>query len=53
VLKWAHENGCPWDRKTCSLAVQSGHTKIVKWIHQHGCPCDHGTRHAIIVARIT
>jgi hypothetical protein len=25
LLKWARENDCPWDEKTCSVAAKKGH----------------------------
>ena len=25
LLKWARENGCIWDRRTCSYAALNGH----------------------------
>jgi hypothetical protein len=25
VLKWPHENGCPWDREAFDFAVERGH----------------------------
>ena len=31
VLKWAHENGCPWNEYTCSSAARGGHLEVLKW----------------------
>eukprot|EP00797_Seminavis_robusta_P010078 Sro173_g076240.2 (279) ;mRNA; r:28935-29771 len=30
-LKWARENGCPWDVWTCAFAARNGHLEILKW----------------------
>ena len=30
VLKWAHENGCPWDWRTCAFAADGGHLEALK-----------------------
>ena len=40
ILKWARENGCPWDAGTCSCAAQNGHFEILKWARENGCPWD-------------
>jgi hypothetical protein len=37
-LKYAHENGCPWDEKTCSLAAENGQLECLKYAHENGCP---------------
>ena len=28
---YAHENECPWDEKTCSLAAENGHLECLKY----------------------
>ena len=33
-----HENGCPWDEGTCSLAAEYGHLECLKYAHENGCP---------------
>jgi hypothetical protein len=38
VLKWARENGCPWDELTCAWAAKSGHIEVLKWARANGCP---------------
>jgi hypothetical protein len=39
ILKFAHENGCPWDESaTIYHAARRGHFEIVKWLHENGCP---------------
>ena len=40
VLKWLHENGCPWDADTCSRAVRGCHIDVLKYLHENGCPWD-------------
>ena len=42
-LKYAHENGCPWDEDTCSEAAKGGHLKVLKYAHENGCPWDEWT----------
>ena len=31
---YAHENGCPWDEKSCSLAAENGHLECLKYAHE-------------------
>jgi hypothetical protein len=38
VLRWARENGCPWNSNTCSSAANGGHFEILKWARENGCP---------------
>ena len=33
-----HENGCPWDKYTCSHAAASGHLSVLQYSHENGCP---------------
>ena len=42
-LRYAHENGCPWNWKTCAHAAANGHLKCLKYAHENGCPCEEGT----------
>jgi len=37
-LKFAHENGCPWDEDTCEIAAENGHIECLKYAHENGCP---------------
>jgi hypothetical protein len=37
-LRYAHENGCPWDEKTCSEAAAGGHLECLRYAHENGCP---------------
>ena len=43
MLKWARENGCPWDAGMCYSLAYHGHFEILKWAHENGCPWDVGT----------
>ena len=38
MLKWAREQGCPWDPKVCSCAAERGHLDVLKWAREQGCP---------------
>jgi hypothetical protein len=40
LLKYAHENGCPWDKYTCYSAAFNGHLECLKYAHENGCPWD-------------
>ena len=45
VLKWARENGCPWDEgATCAYAAYGGHLDVLKWARLNGCPWDENSR---------
>jgi hypothetical protein len=37
-LKYARENGCPWDEDTCCGAACGGHLDCLKYAHENGCP---------------
>ena len=43
MLKYAHENGCPWNLYTCRLAAREGHLEVLKYAHENGCPWDKWT----------
>ena len=38
LLKFLHENGCPWNNRTCSEAAYNGHLECLKYAHENGCP---------------
>jgi len=38
VLRWAREQGCPWDEWTCARAAEGGHLEVLKWAREHHCP---------------
>ena len=40
VLKWARQNGYPWNSDTCIYAAYNGHFEILKWARLNGCPWD-------------
>ena len=46
-LKYAHENGCPWNTSSyqdlCSRAALYGHIECLKYAHENGCPWDKET----------
>jgi len=37
-LKYAHENGFPWNAATCSAAVEAGHLECLQYALEQGCP---------------
>ena len=37
-LKYAHENGCPWNSGTCKFAAENSHLECLKYAHENGCP---------------
>jgi len=43
ILKWARENGCPWNEDICSDAASNGHLDCLKWARENGCPWDEYT----------
>ena len=45
ILKYAHENGCPWDENTCCRAAENGYLDCLKYVHENGCPWNEGTCH--------
>ena len=38
MLKYAHENGCPWNEDTCKEAAREGYLDVLKYAREHGCP---------------
>ena len=38
-LKYAHENGCPWDEWTCRQAFQNKHLDCLKYCIVNNCEC--------------
>ena len=42
-MKWARQNGCPWDKTTCSRASWEGHLDVLKWARENRCPWDWAT----------
>ncbi len=37
-MKWARENGAPWDEWTCAFAARGGHLDVLKWARENGAP---------------
>jgi hypothetical protein len=46
VLRWAREQGIPWDWRTCVNAARGGHLEVLQWAREHDCPWTEGTCHA-------
>ena len=44
MLKWARENGCPWDECTCLCAAKHSHLEVLKWARENDCPWIEDTR---------
>jgi len=38
LLKWFHEQGCPWDQNCCAAAARGGHLDVLMWLKDQGCP---------------
>ena len=39
LLRWARENGCPWNADTCGTRRAAG-SDLLRWARENGCPCD-------------
>ena len=37
-LKFLHENGCPWNERTCDQAAKKNRLDCLKYLHKNGCP---------------
>jgi len=37
-LRYAHENGCPWDFRVRFEAAVRGHRDCLMYAERHGCP---------------
>jgi hypothetical protein len=44
VLRWARENGAPWDELTCANAAEGGHVELLRWARENGAPWTKNTR---------
>jgi len=40
ILKYLHENGCPWNEFTRYCAMVNGHLDILQYLHENECPWD-------------
>jgi len=38
VLKYLHENGCPWNEECCEIASLYEYLEVLKYLHENGCP---------------
>ncbi len=45
LLKWAHEQGYPWDQLTCAQTARVGHLEMLKWLKEQACPWNEWTCH--------
>lgn len=43
LVKWAKENGAPWDERICSFASRYGHLEVLKCARENGAPWDERT----------
>lgn len=43
IMKWLHENGCPWEWCTFRAAVEHGNLDNMKWLRENGCPWNERT----------
>ena len=44
LVRWLRAEGCPWNRWTCSYAVNKGHVEVLSWVRENGAPWDAFTR---------
>jgi hypothetical protein len=40
VLQWLLDNGCPWNKDSCTAAAESGNLNVLQWLRANGCPWD-------------
>jgi hypothetical protein len=40
VLRFLHEQGCPWNEEACMKAAAKGHLDTLRYLHEQGCPWD-------------
>lgn len=38
TLRWARQNGCPWNTDVTNMAALYGHSDILEWTINNGCP---------------
>jgi hypothetical protein len=43
IIKYAHENGCPWSIFTTCIPAMDGRMDIIKYVHENGCPWNEST----------
>jgi len=39
IVKYANEQGCPWNEDVCPEARIYHRTEILEYLHSQGCPC--------------
>ena len=44
LVRWLRAEGCPWNRWTCSYAVERGRVKVLRWVRENGALWDAFTR---------
>jgi len=37
IVKWLHENGCPWNSYACNVAASINRLDILQYLHDNGC----------------
>jgi len=47
MLRWLHENGCPWDETIAESAAAIGHLTILKYLYENGCDLGGILEHAV------
>jgi hypothetical protein len=35
VLRWARDNECPWDFRTCTFAADAGQLEVLQWVREN------------------
>ena len=40
MLKYAHENGCPWSVAVCEDAAENNNLEMLKYARENGCEWD-------------
>ena len=38
IMKYLHDNKCPWSEAVCQMAAQQGSLECLKYAHENGCP---------------
>jgi len=38
IVKWLHEQKCPWNHSVFSEACKVGNLETIQWLYHHGCP---------------
>jgi hypothetical protein len=43
VIRYAHENGCPWNANSSANAALTDDLQVLSYLHENGCPWDQKT----------